>query len=57
MSYECVPVREWVKWDTRYLSESRFRRLDAPELLEKVMQGVRFVDGVKTANVPQEAAA
>ena len=39
------------------LAESRFRRLDAPELLKEVLRGVTFVDGVTTETMPQEAAA
>jgi putative transposase len=39
------------------LAESRFRRLDAPDLLKEVMQGVTFVDGIRTVTMPQKAAA
>jgi transposase-like protein len=39
------------------LAESRFRRLDAPDLLKEVIQGVTFVNGIRTVTVPQEAAA
>ena len=46
-----------VIWKLLLLAESRFRRLDAPELLEEVMRGVRFVDGVRIETMPQEAAA
>ena len=34
-----------------------FRRLNAPELLAEVWQGVRFVDGVRVPDRPQAAAA
>ncbi len=39
------------------LAESRFRRLDSPELLKEVLRGVTFVDGVIIETTPQEVAA
>jgi transposase-like protein len=46
-----------VMWKLLLLAESRFRRLDAPELLTEVVRGARFVDGVKIKTMPQEVAA
>lgn len=46
-----------VIWKLLLLAERRFRRLNAPELLEQVWQGVQFVDGVRVPDHPQEAAA
>lgn len=46
-----------VIWKLLLLAESRFRRLDAPELLKDVVQEARFVDGVKIKTIPQEIAA
>lgn len=46
-----------VIWKLLLIAESRFRRLNAPELLAEVWQGVRFVDGVRVPDRPQAAAA
>ena len=46
-----------VLWKRLLIAESRFRRLNAPELLAEVWQGVRFVDGVRVPDRPQAAAA
>ena len=34
-------------WKTLLVAEETFRRLDAPELLPEVAEGVTFVDGVR----------
>lgn len=46
-------------WKVLQVAETRFRRLNAPELLPAVYAGVRDVDGVKplTTTTAQEAAA
>ena len=46
-----------VIWKLLLLAERRFRRLNAPELLAEVWQGVQFVDGVRVPDYPQQAAA
>ena len=35
-------------WKIPLIAEKKFRRLNSPELLEKVYQGTEFVDGVET---------
>lgn len=44
-----------VIWKMLLVAETRFRRLNAPELLKEVYEGVEFVDGVAVAK--REAAA
>ena len=44
-----------VIWKMLLVAEKRFRRLNAPELLKEVYEGVEFVDGVAVAK--KEAAA
>ena len=39
------------------VAERRFRRLNAPELLKEVYEGVKFTDGVKAQETIEEAAA
>lgn len=41
-----------VVWKMRLVAESRFRKLNAPELMAKVYLGVEFKDGVRVK--PQE---
>ena len=36
-----------VVWKTLLVAQSRFRKLNAPQLLEDVWKGVEFVDGVR----------
>jgi transposase-like protein len=45
-----------VIWKMLMIAEKRFRRLNAPGLLEKVYAGVRFQDGIQVSQ-PQEVAA
>jgi len=40
----------------RSATESRFRRLDAPELVAEVVAGVTFVDGIRRTNTWEQAA-
>lgn len=44
-------------WKVLMVAESRFRRLDAPELLDEVYQGIRYVDGVRMSAEAREVAA
>ena len=52
-----------VVWKMLTVAQSRFRKLNAPELLEDVWKGVEFVDGLrktqaeKEANIQERAAA
>ena len=39
------------------VAETRFRRLNAPELLRELALGVEFRDGLRTGHNTQEAAA
>jgi hypothetical protein len=39
------------------IAEKRFRRLNAPKLLEEVYQGKKFVDGVAVTKVNRRLAA
>ncbi len=46
-------------WKVLRIAESRFRRLDAPELLAEVAEGVGFVDGERVGKhqTPRRLAA
>ncbi|TLN08537.1 IS256 family transposase, partial [bacterium] len=46
-----------VIWKLLLLAESKFRRLNASELLKEVFLGVAFIDGIRSNHLPQEAAA
>jgi putative transposase len=46
-----------VIWKTLLVAEQRFRRLDAPELLPQVAEGVVYVDGVREQRGNEKAAA
>ncbi len=46
-----------VIWKTRLVAEQSFRRLDAPEYLPEVAQGVVYVDGVRKKRGNEKAAA
>ena len=37
------------------IAQSRFRKLNAPELLEEVWKGVEFVDGLRKTQAQKEA--
>ena len=45
--YKKVPNATAVIWKTLLIAERTFRRLDAPELLPEVAEGVVYVDGVR----------
>src|SRR3990170_2433852 len=44
-----------VVWKMLTVAQSRFRKLNAPELLEDVWTGVEFVDGVRKAQAENNA--
>jgi len=44
-------------WKMMLVAEKRFRRLNAPELMKDVHQGATYVNGVKTSDRSEEAAA
>jgi transposase-like protein len=46
-----------VIWKTLLIAEQRFRRLDAPELLREVAEGVAYVDGAREKRSHEKAAA
>src|SRR5262247_3214247 len=46
-----------VIWKTLLIAEKTFRRLDAPELLADVANGVVYVNGVRAVNRRDEKAA
>jgi putative transposase len=46
-----------VIWKTLLVAEQSFRRLDAPELLPEVAEGVVYVDGVRAQRGSKKAAA
>jgi transposase-like protein len=46
-----------VIWKTLLVAEQSFRRLDSPELLPEVAEGVVYVDGIREKRGNEEAAA
>jgi hypothetical protein len=46
-----------VIWKTLLVAEQSFRRLDAPELLPEVAEGVIYVDGVRPKRGNKKVAA
>ena len=44
-----------VIWKTLLVAEQTFRRLDAPELLAEVAEGVTYVNGVRVKPSPATA--
>jgi len=44
-----------VVWKMLTIAQSRFRKLNAPELLEDVWKGVHFVDGMRKTQAEKEA--
>ncbi|MGA8057208.1 MAG: hypothetical protein WB999_03140 [Candidatus Binataceae bacterium] len=42
-------------WKILLVAEKKFRRLNSPELLEKVYQGIEFVDRVEIIRQKQAA--
>lgn len=55
--YKKVPHAEALIWKILMIGEKKFRRLNAPELLEEVYQGKKFIDGVAVKKVNGRLAA
>jgi putative transposase len=55
--YKKVANAEALIWKILLLAEKKFRRLNAPELLEDVYAGKKFVDGVAVTKVNRRLAA
>lgn len=53
--YKKVENATAVIWKMLLIAETRFRRLNAPDLMKKVFEGVEYKDGIETT--PEEAAA
>ena len=45
--FKKVTNAEALIWKILLVAEKKFRRLNSPELLEKVYQGTEFIDGVE----------
>ena len=43
-----------VVWKMLTIAQSRFRRLNAPDMLEEVWKGVEFVDGVRKTQAEKQ---
>jgi transposase-like protein len=46
-----------VMWKMLLIAESRFRRLNASELMQEVFEGAVYVDGIREKNNPERLAA
>jgi len=55
--YKRVPGATALIWKLLMVAQKRFRRLNAPELLAEVYEGVKFVDGKPVRSEGTEAAA
>ena len=55
--YKKVANATAIIWKTLMVAESRFRKLDAPQLLELVAEGVKFEDGVRVTKESGKVAA
>ena len=55
--YKKVSHAEALIWKILMVAEMKFRHLNAPELLEEVYQGKKFVDGVVVNKVNRRLAA
>ncbi len=55
--FKTAPNATTLIWKVLQVAESRFRRLDAPELLAEVYAGRRFVDGKPAAEESERVAA
>jgi len=55
--FKAVTSATALTWKVLRVAESRWRRLDAPELLKDVYEGRRFVDGRPVTRPPERAAA
>ena len=55
--YKKVENATAVIWKTRLIAERTFRRLDAPELLAEVAEGVTYINGERVKPSETTAAA
>ena len=55
--YKKVANAEALIWKILLIAEKKFRRLNAPELLEDVYVGKKFVDGIAVNKVNRKLAA
>jgi len=55
--YKKVENATAVIWKTLMIAQKQFRRLDAPELLAEVAEGVNYINGVKVREAEKEIAA
>ena len=55
--YKRVDSATALIWKVLLVAQSQFRRLDAPDLLAAVYQGVKFVDGHRAASARRRVAA
>lgn len=55
--YKKVANAEALIWKILMIAEKKFRRLNAPHLLDQVYGGAKFVDGVAVNNVKRRLAA
>ena len=55
--YRKVANAEALIWKVLMIAEKKFRRLNAPKLLEEVYRGKKFVDGVAVTKVNRRLAA
>jgi putative transposase len=53
--FKKVANAEVLIWKILLVAEKKFRRLNSPELLEKVYQGIEFVDRVEIIRQKQAA--
>lgn len=55
--FKKVASAEALIWKTLMIAETKFRRLNAPELLKEVADGRKFVDGVAVNKITRKLAA
>ena len=55
--YKKVTSAEALIWKTLMIAETKFRRLNAPQLLNEVADGKKFVDGVAVNKINRKLAA
>ena len=55
--YKKVPNAETLIWKILMIAEKKFRRLNAPELLEQVYNGHRFENGIEVEEITRTRRA
>ena len=55
--YKRVDRAMAVMWKMLMIAEQRFRRLNAPELMQEVYLGAQYVDGIAAEATVEEVAA